>query len=170
MNTEKFLPIGTVCILKNAKKRVMITGFAAKGKETGDKMFDYMGCLYPEGVLSSDKNLLFDHDQIDKIFYMGYVDDEQKQLMIKLKSMLSGVEVNANSVVNNAPFNEIQANNMQQSDNMATTVQNNPTLSPLPQMNHLQSHQQNLNQQSIDESKLVFDNQKDEIIDSIPSQ
>lgn len=29
MNREKYLPIGTVCLLKNAKKRVMITGFAA---------------------------------------------------------------------------------------------------------------------------------------------
>ena len=92
MNREKYLPIGTVVLLKDAKKRVMITGFAAKGKETGDKMFDYMGCLYPEGVISSEQNLLFDHDQIDKIFYMGYVDNEWKETENQLKDIVSKME------------------------------------------------------------------------------
>jgi len=30
MNREKYLPIGSVVLLKDAKKRVMITGFAAR--------------------------------------------------------------------------------------------------------------------------------------------
>ena len=87
---EKFLPVGTVVILKNGKKRMMITGFIATGKETGDKVFDYIGCLYPEGVISSDRNLLFDHDQIAQVFYMGYVDDEQKEFMVKLNQLVNG--------------------------------------------------------------------------------
>ena len=94
MNREKYLPIGTVVLLKDAKKRVMIIGFAAKGKETGDKMFDYMGCLYPEGVISSEQNLLFNHDQIDKVYYMGYVDDEWKETEAKLKDIVSKLENN----------------------------------------------------------------------------
>ena len=84
MNREKYLPIGSVVLLKNAKKRVMVTGFIARAQETGDKIFDYMGCLYPEGVVSSDKNLLFNHDQIDKIFYLGYTDEEWKSVQDKL--------------------------------------------------------------------------------------
>lgn len=92
MNKEKYLPIGSVVLLKDAKKRVMITGFAAKGKETGDKMFDYMGCLYPEGVISSEQNLLFDHEQIDKIFYIGYIDDEWKNVELKLKEVVSSLD------------------------------------------------------------------------------
>lgn len=87
MKREKFLPIGSVCLLKGAKKRVMITGFLATGKETGNKTFDYMGCIFPEGILSSEQNLLFDHEQIDKIFYLGYSDDEQKALSIRLKEL-----------------------------------------------------------------------------------
>ena len=94
MNREKYLPIGSVVLLKDAKKRVMITGFAAKGKETGDKMFDYMGCLYPEGIISSEQNLLFNHEQIDKIFYIGYSDNEWKELEIKLKGIVE--EMNNN--------------------------------------------------------------------------
>ena len=92
MNKEKYLPIGSVVLLKDAKKRVMITGFAAKGKETGDKMFDYMGCLYPEGVISSEQNLLFNHEQIDKIFYIGYIDEEWKNVELKLKEVVSSLD------------------------------------------------------------------------------
>lgn len=87
-NREKYLPVGSVVLLKNGKKRVMVTGFAATAPETNGKVYDYIGCLYPEGVISSDKNLLFDHEQIDKIYYMGYIDDEWKKTEIKLKEVV----------------------------------------------------------------------------------
>lgn len=127
MNTEKYLPIGTVCILKNAQKRVMITGFVAKANESGDKVYDYVGCLYPEGIVNSNQNLLFDHKQIDKIFYIGYVDDEQKELMKKLKEFMnnnnndvSGIQtsvqnqnVNVNDLNNNVPqMQQVPANDV----------------------------------------------------------
>ncbi|MBR6690244.1 MAG: DUF4176 domain-containing protein [Bacilli bacterium] len=85
---EKYLPVGTVVLLKNAKKRIMVTGFAATVPGSNGKIYDYIACLYPEGVISSDKNLLFDHDQIDKIYYMGYIDDEWKQTEIKINEIL----------------------------------------------------------------------------------
>ena len=88
MVQEKFLPVGTVVLLKDGTKRVMITGFAAKSKETGDKVFDYMGCLYPEGIISSENNLLFNHDQIKDLYYIGYVDDEWKKVEKQLKEIL----------------------------------------------------------------------------------
>lgn len=93
-NKEKYLPIGSVVLLKNAKKRIMITGFVAKSKETGDEVFDYIGCLFPEGVISSDKNLLFNHDQIDKLYYIGYSDNDEKEFKQKLKDYLekNGIE------------------------------------------------------------------------------
>ena len=62
MNTYKYLLISTIVLLKNAQKKIMITGFIVRGKETGTKVYDYCGCLYPEGVIASDKNLLFDHN------------------------------------------------------------------------------------------------------------
>lgn len=79
---KKYLPIGTVVMLNNAKKGVMITGYCAiDGKELTDKdnfeidkMYDYSGCLWPEGIVKSDQMLLFNHDQIKQIIYIGYVD------------------------------------------------------------------------------------------------
>ena len=89
MNTEKFLPIGTVVMLNGGEKRVMITGFCTVADDDKSKMYDYCGCLYPEGVVSSDKTLLFNHEQIAKIFALGYSDDEEKQFKNRLKEVLA---------------------------------------------------------------------------------
>ena len=89
MNTEKFLPIGTVVMLNGGSKRVMITGFCTIASDDNSTMYDYCGCLYPEGVVSSDKNLLFNHNQIAKIYALGYSDDEEKQFKVKLKEVLA---------------------------------------------------------------------------------
>lgn len=85
MNNEKYLPVGTVVLLKGGKKRVMVIGFVAIGENNPDLAFDYVGCLYPEGLISSDKNLMFNHDQIERIDYLGLIDDEEKQYKAKLK-------------------------------------------------------------------------------------
>ena len=77
MKYEKYLPVGTVVLLKDAKKKIMITGFCVVG-DSQDRTFDYCGCIYPEGVLASDKNLLFNHNQIEDVYYMGYMTDEEK--------------------------------------------------------------------------------------------
>ena len=92
MKYEKYLPIGTVVLLKEGKKRVMITGFCTIPKEDSSKIFDYNGCLYPEGVLSSEQSLLFNHDQIVKIFHLGLSDDEDKEFKKKLNDFINKQE------------------------------------------------------------------------------
>ena len=101
MNTSKYLPIGTVVLLKNATKKVMITGFAVTGKETGDKMYDYSGCLYPEGIVRSDQNLLFDHNQIYQIYYFGYISDEEKEFKNKFNQLMAKQTENETNPINN---------------------------------------------------------------------
>lgn len=90
MKYEKFLPIGTIVMLKGGSHRVMITGFCCK--DDSSKVYDYIGCLYPEGVISTDKNLLFDHESIDKIYYMGLSDKEEKEFKRKLFDVLNEVK------------------------------------------------------------------------------
>ena len=85
---EKFLPIGTVVMLKGGSKRVMITGFCAIEGENEEKMWDYTGCLFPEGALSSDETCLFNHEQIEEVFYMGLEDDEEIQFEKSLKELI----------------------------------------------------------------------------------
>ena len=75
-NNDKYLPVGTVCLLKNATKKIMITGFLIKNNLDGN-MYDYIGCLYPEGVITSNKTLLFNHEQIERVLYKGYVNEDE---------------------------------------------------------------------------------------------
>ena len=87
MKYEKYLPIGSVVLLKNGKKRLMITGFCVIPND-GDKEYDYSGCLYPEGMLSSEEIAVFNHNQIEKVFSAGFSDDEEKEFKKKLKELL----------------------------------------------------------------------------------
>ena len=92
MNTvQKYLPIGTVVMLKGGSKRLMITGFCSMPTDE-DKMFDYAGCMYPEGFLSSDQTALFNHEQIEKIYYMGYIDEEEKKFKESLNVLLNEID------------------------------------------------------------------------------
>lgn len=83
MKINKYLPIGTVVLLENGKKRVMITGYVCRVEEE-NKIFDYSGCLFPEGIITNDKVIVFNHDQIAKIYHLGLVDEEQNELNTKL--------------------------------------------------------------------------------------
>lgn len=71
-----YLPIGSVVLLKEAKKRLMVYGRQIKSRTDGKK-YDYIGCLYPEGYLSSDDVMLFNHDQIQMVYFIGFQDLEE---------------------------------------------------------------------------------------------
>ena len=85
---EKYLPIGSVVLLEGATKKVMITGFASMSPDTGEKLFDYSGCIFPEGFFNYNEVCVFDHSQIDKVFYRGFEDDEQKTFITDLEKTL----------------------------------------------------------------------------------
>lgn len=92
MNYKKYLPIGTVVMLKGGKKRAMITGFCTVAGEDKSKIFDYLGCLYPEGFISANKTLLFNHDQIEKVYHLGLIDEEETQFKQRLEEMMSKID------------------------------------------------------------------------------
>ena len=90
---NSLLPIGSVVLLKGGTKRVMVIGFAPKvanteGKNQKYDIWDYSGCIYPEGLLSSDQILVFDHSQISEVFSVGYEDDEEKEFKKNLTEYL----------------------------------------------------------------------------------
>lgn len=132
MNFEKYLPIGTVVMLKGGTKRAMITGFCSIANEDKTKIYDYSGCLYPEGILKSDQTLLFNHEQIDKIYHLGLSDDEEKSFKQKLKEVVKqmndsiGQDLNTNntnySVDNSANTAPTPVNN---TENVNTSINDN---------------------------------------------
>ena len=82
---EKYLPIGTVLLLKEATKMLMITGYCSSTPEDPNKVYDYVACLFPEGGLAGDEVALFNHDQIGTIVHMGLDNEEFKELDKKIK-------------------------------------------------------------------------------------
>lgn len=89
---EKYLPLGTVVLLKDATKRVMITGFASVSPDTGERIFDYSGCVFPEGFMSYNEVCVFDHNQIQEVFYKGLEDEEEKAFKEQLKQKIAELE------------------------------------------------------------------------------
>lgn len=87
---EKYLPIGTVVMLKGGTKRTMIVGFCPIAED--GKRYDYIGCLYPEGVVSANESLLFNHDQVEKIYAKGFTDQEHEEFMTKLNELITSKE------------------------------------------------------------------------------
>ena len=89
---EKYLPIGTVVMLKGGTKRVMIIGFCVtNGKD--EEIYDYSGCLYPEGLLSTNEICMFNHDSIDSVFHIGLENDEEEKIFKdKLKEIAPNIE------------------------------------------------------------------------------
>lgn len=84
---EKYLPIGSVVMLKGGEKKVMIVSYLIfpSGNSKTKTMYDYGGCVYPEGIIDSRVGVGFNHDQIAEILHVGYEDDEEKEMIKLLK-------------------------------------------------------------------------------------
>ncbi|MEW6573240.1 MAG: DUF4176 domain-containing protein [Bacillota bacterium] len=73
---KELLPIGSVVLLKQGKKRLMVYGRLQLQIGT-EKVWDYVGCYYPEGNIDPNSAFLFDHEQIERIFFIGFQDPEE---------------------------------------------------------------------------------------------
>ena len=70
------LPLGSVVLLKDATKKLMIYGrFQMNLKDNG--IYDYVGCLYPEGNLAPDAAFIFNNEDIQEVIFEGYVNKEE---------------------------------------------------------------------------------------------
>ena len=86
-----FLPLGSVVRLKGGKARVAIIGFTPieKGKS---KVWDYLGAMWPMGVISSDNNLLFNRDQIEEVVFEGLTDSAELDFRTKLEKAVEEIK------------------------------------------------------------------------------
>lgn len=73
---DKYLPLGSVVLLEGGQKRVMVYGRRQQHVETGE-MWDYVACLYPEGNLDDEHTYLFNHGQVERVFFLGFQDEEE---------------------------------------------------------------------------------------------
>lgn len=80
---EKYLPLGSVVLLKGGEKRVMIYGRRQAAVSDGT-IWDYAACLFPEGNVDDEHIYLFNHDQIERVFFVGLQDQEELAFQLTL--------------------------------------------------------------------------------------
>lgn len=84
MKIKDLLPIGSIVLLKEGEKRLMIIGIMQTDK---GKAFDYLGELYPEGHIGEGFQYLFNHEDISKIIFRGFEDAERTEFLAKLAEL-----------------------------------------------------------------------------------
>ena len=86
MKFSELLPIGTVVLLKDAQKKLMIFG-VGQTNETDNIDYDYIGVMYPEGNMGEGTQFLFNHVDIDNIYYRGYEDEEREEFINRIQEI-----------------------------------------------------------------------------------
>lgn len=88
---KNYFPIGTVVLLKGGKKRIMIIGIGQKDIETNE-VWDYSACLFPEGYIDPSKVILFNHEQVERVYAIGYQDSEQLEFLSKVNATMNDIK------------------------------------------------------------------------------
>ena len=83
MEIRELLPIGSVVMLKNGQKKVMIFGVKQTDTESG-KEYDYISVLYPEGNMGEVGQFLFNHSDIEEVYFRGHEDEERDEFIENL--------------------------------------------------------------------------------------
>lgn len=69
--TNKWLPLGSVVVLEGGNKQLMIYGRLQRENEK-DTLWDYVGCPFPEGNIGPEHTYIFNKEQIERVFFLGY--------------------------------------------------------------------------------------------------
>ncbi|MCI8667689.1 MAG: DUF4176 domain-containing protein [Dorea sp.] len=87
MQIKELLPIGSIVLLEEGEKRLMISGIMQSDASGNGEEYDYLGVLYPEGHIGDQFQYLFNHKDISEIIFRGFEDDERVEFLEKLSSL-----------------------------------------------------------------------------------
>lgn len=82
---KELLPIGSVVMLKEATKSLMIVGIMQKDDD--GREYDYISVVFPEGYINSETFFLFNHEDIVDVRFVGCINAESQTYMQLLKNM-----------------------------------------------------------------------------------
>lgn len=83
IESKTLLPLGSIVLLEEGLQKLVVVGRGAvyTEQQTGQDTFaDYMAVLYPTG-LNPETTIFFNHENIDKVVFEGYSDDEEKRFL-----------------------------------------------------------------------------------------
>ena len=75
---QRFMPIGTVVKLKGVGDAYMILGFKSINSQGETK--DYIACLYPNGFGENTPFYCFDHEDVERVYHIGYFNMKGQKL------------------------------------------------------------------------------------------
>ena len=78
---KELLPIGSVVLLKNGIKKLMIIGIMPIFLEHPERRYDYIAVPYPEGFIGNEMNFLFKHEDITDVISRGYANSEWEEFL-----------------------------------------------------------------------------------------
>lgn len=86
---EQLLPVGSIVRLKRLPEhRFMIMGYL---QEIEGKVYDYLGTVYPTGLLDDKSCFGFQTDEIEDLEFMGYLDEDGKAFTVMIPKMMAAV-------------------------------------------------------------------------------
>lgn len=89
---KDLLPVGSIVRLIGGERRLMVCGrVICKANE--ENIYDYVGCLYPQGVVSSSNLYFFNRDAIEDIYFIGFQDKEEMEFRHNVLDQLGELHV-----------------------------------------------------------------------------
>ena len=82
------LPLGSIVLLEGGNRRLMVTGQCVSKEEDESAVYDYSGVLYPEGFLDPDSMFMFNGENIERVYHVGYIDEKTMQVLPKIQETL----------------------------------------------------------------------------------
>lgn len=73
-------PIGTVLSIKGNENMLMIVGVVIVNEQTGMK-YEYAACKYPFGVIGETEYILFNKENIEKVYHMGLESENHNEFV-----------------------------------------------------------------------------------------
>ena len=91
---SSLLPIGSIVSLYKNNTKLMIVGYLQKTQED-NKVWDYSAIPYPNGFISPNRMVVFDNIQIERTYYVGYMNLENIEFLKELeqKNLKEEVEI-----------------------------------------------------------------------------
>lgn len=86
------LPCGSVVKLDGGERFVMICGRVVYA-DGDEHVYDYTGCLYPEGIAADDRMLFFDRNAIESILFIGFQDRQEMEYREQVLDSLGSLRV-----------------------------------------------------------------------------
>lgn len=79
LKSVEWLPLGTIVGVDDSDQKIMIIGRNQRDGYNPDISYEYSAVLYPQGLMNPEENLLLNLNQVKRIYYLGYSDNQNKQ-------------------------------------------------------------------------------------------